>query len=120
MHEAGRAIDLDLNSIGVSLKQFWEITAKHGFTPTIDKPDTRISESWHFDCRGSHGKVYDYVKAGRAGAAVAPYTMMARSAITSIGILLGAVADQNVVCTSGVCAPEQHPRSELGELLMYN
>ena len=96
MHEAGRAMDVDLNSIGVPLKRFWEIAAAHGFSPIIDTPDTRISESWHFDCRGSHSKVYEYVKAGKAGAAVAPYTMMARSAIASIGILLDAAADQNV------------------------
>ena len=96
MHEAGRAMDIELNSIGVPLKRFWEIAAAHGFTPIIETPDSRASESWHFDCRGSHAKVYDYVQAGKAGSAVAPYTMMARSAIASIGILLDSAADQNV------------------------
>src|SRR6266849_5051354 len=33
LHEAGRAMDIDLSSIGVPLPQFWEIARAHGFTP---------------------------------------------------------------------------------------
>src|SRR5674476_1362708 len=33
LHEAGRAMDIDLSSIGVSLPQFWEIAKAHGFSP---------------------------------------------------------------------------------------
>jgi LAS superfamily LD-carboxypeptidase LdcB len=53
MHEAGRAMDIDLSSMGVPLKQFWEIANAHGFFPIIDAPIASRSESWHFDCRGA-------------------------------------------------------------------
>jgi hypothetical protein len=39
LHEAGRAMDIDLSSIGVPLPKFWEIAKAHGFTPIIDVPD---------------------------------------------------------------------------------
>src|ERR1035437_10275393 len=39
LHEAGRAMDIDLGSIGVSLPKFWEIAKAHGFSPIIDTPD---------------------------------------------------------------------------------
>jgi D-alanyl-D-alanine dipeptidase len=58
MHEAGRAMDIDLASIGVPLSKFWEIAGAHGFSPIIDSPDASRSEAWHFDCRGSHDAVY--------------------------------------------------------------
>jgi hypothetical protein len=96
LHEAGRAMDIDLSSIGVPLPQFWEIARAHGFTPIIDAPDPHRSESWHFDCRGSHGAVYDYVQAGKAGTMLAPYTQMAQSAILAIGLKLHTVPAQNV------------------------
>ena len=69
MHEAGRAMDIDLSSIGVPLAKFWEIAAARGFTPIIDKPEPGRSESWHFDCRGSHDAVYRYAdfRQGRRG-----------------------------------------------------
>ncbi len=86
MHEAGRAMDIDLSSIGVSLAKFWEVAKARGFTPIIDKPDSSRSESWHFDCRGSHGAIYDYVHSGKAGASIAPYTQMAQSAILAINV----------------------------------
>jgi hypothetical protein len=95
MHEAGRAIDIDLSSIGVPLAQFWEIAAARGFTPIIDAPDPHRSESWHFDCRGSHDAVYQYVKSGKAGTAIAPYTQMAQSGILILGITLDAVPTQD-------------------------
>ncbi len=31
MHEAGRAMDIDLSSIGVPLKKFWEVVHAHGW-----------------------------------------------------------------------------------------
>jgi len=95
MHEAGRAMDIDLSSIGVPLAKFWEIAAAHGFTPIIDKPESGRSESWHFDCRGSHAAVYRYVSSGRAGAVVAPYTQMAQSGILALGITLDTVPLQD-------------------------
>ena len=95
MHEAGRAMDIDLSSIGVSLTKFWEIAQAHGFFPIVSKPDSGMSESWHFDCRGSHHQVYEYVRAGKAGVAVPPYTQMAYSGILAIGITLDAVPSQD-------------------------
>jgi hypothetical protein len=96
MHEAGRAMDIDLSSIGVPLARFWEIAAARGFSPIIDKPDTSRSESWHFDCRGSHDAVYRYATSGKAGAIAAPYTQMAQSGILAIGVVVDAVPSQDV------------------------
>lgn len=95
MHEAGRAMDIDLQSIGVPLSQFWEIARGHGFFPIIDTPDASQKESWHFDCRGSHHAVYEYVKTGKAGAHK-PYEQMAMSAILAIGVQLDRVAERDV------------------------
>jgi zinc D-Ala-D-Ala carboxypeptidase len=96
MHEAGRAMDIDLSSIGVPLSKFWEIAQAHGFFPIIDKPETSRSESWHFDCRGSHGAVYDYVKSGKAGASIPPYTQMAQSSILAIGVQVDTLPAEDV------------------------
>ena len=38
MHEAGRAMDIDLSSMGIPLGQFWEMAKAHGFFPIIDQP----------------------------------------------------------------------------------
>jgi hypothetical protein len=96
MHEAGRAMDIDLSSIGVPLSKFWEIAKAHGFDPIIDRPDTSLSESWHFDCRGSHGAVYDYVSSGKAGISIPPYAQMSHSSISAIGVPVDAVPSQDV------------------------
>lgn len=96
MHEAGRAMDIDLSSTGVPLVQFWDTAKAHGFSPIIDQPVAGRSESWHFDCRGSHGLVYDYVQQGRAGASIAPYRQMAQSAILAIGVHVDDVPDQDI------------------------
>jgi hypothetical protein len=95
MHEAGRAMDIDLSSIGISLADFWDVAKARGFFPIIDKPDPGRSEAWHFDCRGSHDVVYNYVVAGKAGASIAPYTQMAHSAIVAIGVQVDSVPDQS-------------------------
>ncbi len=86
MHEAGRAFDLSLGDLNVPLRAFWNIAMPLGVFPIIDRADSRLSEAWHFDCRGSHQKVYDYYRAGKAGN-FAPYTAMAASAIMSLGIV---------------------------------
>src|SRR5260370_27122782 len=110
LHEAGRAMDIDLSSIGVPLPQFWEIAKAHGFTPIIDAPDPHRSESWHFDCRGSHGAGYDYVQAGKDGTMLAAYTQMAQSAILAIGLKLHTVPAQNVAfLQEGVGRPGGRP-----------
>jgi hypothetical protein len=96
MHEAGRAMDIDLSSIGVPLARFWEIASAHGFKPVIDGPDSTRSEAWHFDCRGSHDLVYRYVAEGKAGVSMAPYTQMA------VGAILACAGSSNRVPDSGV------------------
>src|SRR5581483_9097577 len=96
MHEAGRAMDVDLSSMGVPLSQFWDIAKAHGFFPIIDKPITTRSESWHFDCRGSHAAVYFYVQQGNAGASIAPYKQMAQSAILAIGVQVDGLPNMDV------------------------
>jgi hypothetical protein len=96
MHEAGRAMDIDLSSIGVPLSQFWEIAKAHGFSPIIDSPNPSRSEAWHFDCPGSHDTVYQYVSQGKAGSSIAPYAQMAHSAILAIGVQVDGLPDQAV------------------------
>lgn len=96
MHEAGRAMDIDLSVIGVPLARFWEISKARGFAPIIDAPIASRSEAWHFDCRGSHAAIYDYVRSGRAGASLSPYTQMAMSAILAIGVNLDTIPNQDV------------------------
>lgn len=85
MHEAGRAFDMDLDKMGMKLADFWKIAKKFGFLPIINQPTAGVSESWHFDCRGSHQTVYDYYKAGK-GTNMKAYTAMAASGILAIGV----------------------------------
>lgn len=85
LHEAGRGMDIDLSKIKVPLKTFWEIAAKHGFYPIIDKPTASADEAWHFDRRGSHQLVYDYYSTGK-GTNFKPYKAMAASAIVAINV----------------------------------
>lgn len=85
MHEAGRAMDIDLSKIKISLKEFWDIAQKYGVYPIINEPNSRLSEAWHFDCRGSHGLVYNYYAAGK-GNNMPAYTAMAASGILSINV----------------------------------
>jgi zinc D-Ala-D-Ala carboxypeptidase len=86
-HEAGRAFDIDLSSIKISLAKFWKITAKHGVAPIIKQPNIHASEAWHFDCRGSHQLVYKYYEDGKAHN-FKPYAAAVASAILSIGVVV--------------------------------
>jgi hypothetical protein len=85
MHEAGRAFDVDLKALKLLLADFWQIAQKHGVVPIITQPDSRASEAWHFECRGSHQLVYDYYKAGK-GTNFTPAAAMAASAIVAAGL----------------------------------
>jgi hypothetical protein len=86
MHESGRAFDVDLASIKVSLAAFWDIAKRWGVKPIIDEPNPRTPECWHFECRGSHQLVYDHYKAGRGTNFARPAEAMAASAIISAGL----------------------------------
>jgi hypothetical protein len=86
MHEAGRAFDLDLSTLKMKLSDFWKIAAKHQLQPIIDTPSAGALEAWHFDCRGSHGLLYDYYADGKGDNFSKPYTAMAASAIVSTGV----------------------------------
>lgn len=85
-HEAGRAFDLDLSTLKISLADFWALVKPIGLVPIIDTPDPKKSESWHFECRGSHQLVSDYYKAGKGKNFDSPYKAAAASAICSIGV----------------------------------
>jgi len=87
MHEAGRAFDLDLSRIKISLEDFWVIAKVHGVVPIIDTPSTSVSEAWHFECRGSHQQVYDYYARGGA-TNFKPAKAMAVSGILALGLPL--------------------------------
>ena len=84
-HEAGRAFDMDLSAIKIPLADFWQIASTHGMLPIIAQPKAGTSESWHFDCRGSHQLVYQYY-ADKKGTNFEPYTAAAASGILSIGV----------------------------------
>jgi hypothetical protein len=86
MHESGRAFDVDLASIKVPLATFWQIARRAGVVPIIAEPDPGKSECWHFECRGSHQRVYDHYKAGKGSNFERPAEAMAASAIVSVGL----------------------------------
>jgi zinc D-Ala-D-Ala carboxypeptidase len=94
MHEAGRAFDLDLDKIKkLTLKKFWPVAKAHGLSPIINKPDTGLSEAWHFDCRGSHDLVHQYYTAKKGDNFKSAYTAMAASAIVSVGQKVDALGE---------------------------
>ncbi len=107
-HEAGRAFDIDLSSIKIALQDFWEVAASHGMLPIIAKPKAGASESWHFDCRGSHQLVYQYY-ADKKGTNFKPYTAAAASGILSIGVPV------NAFCTNQTQAAIQSCVIRLGK-----
>lgn len=86
MHEAGRAFDVDLKGLKMSLADFWQIVKKCGVVPIIAEPDPKASEAWHFECRGSHQLVYDYYQAGKGTNFSKPAAAMAASAIIAAGL----------------------------------
>jgi hypothetical protein len=94
MHEAGRGFDIDLGSLKMPLKDFWDLAAKYGVSPIIDKPISSASEAWHFDCRGSHHVVYEYYRTKKGRNIGHPYTAMAMSAILADGIQVDAFKDR--------------------------
>ena len=96
LHEAGRAMDIDLSTIGMSLAEFWAFLKPLGMVPIINKPDAGMSEAWHFEYRGSHQLVYDYAASGNVRADISPYKQAAASAILGLGIHVDQVRDQNV------------------------
>lgn len=91
-HESGRAFDLDLNAMKIGLDEFWEIAGDYGLVPIIDEPKKGVSESWHFECRGSHQLVYQYYKDGK-GTNFKPYTAAAASSILAIGVQVDAFGE---------------------------
>ena len=96
MHEAGRALDLDLSKLKMKLSDFWKIADKHGLNPIIDTPSAGANEAWHFDCRGSHDLVYKYYASGKGDNFAGPYTAMAASAIVSTGVKVDALGSNPV------------------------
>jgi hypothetical protein len=96
-HEAGRAFDLDLSKIGVSLSELWNLAAPLGLVPIISSPDPKQDEAWHFECRGSHQLVYEHYKAGRGSNFDKPYKAAAASAIIAIGVHVDAFGDGQAV-----------------------
>lgn len=86
LHEAGRAFDIDLDSVKMALPAFWEVAGHRGIVPIIDKPDPKVPECWHFECRGSHQKVKAYYEAGKGSNFDDAYHAMAASAIVAVGL----------------------------------
>ena len=96
LHEAGRAMDIDLSTIGMSMADFWAFLKPLGMVPIIAQPNSGTSEAWHFEYRGSHQLVYDYAAAGNVRADISPYKQAAASAILGIGIHVDEAKDQTV------------------------
>ncbi len=86
LHEAGRAFDLSLGDLKMTLAAFWKLAKPLGVVPIISKPNSKEDEAWHFECRGSHQLVYDYYAAGQGSNFSKPYKAMAASAIVSVGV----------------------------------
>ncbi|GJH30177.1 hypothetical protein [Caballeronia novacaledonica] len=85
-HEGGRAMDLSLPALKMSLDDFWVLAKKHNVVPIISQPNSSLDEAWHFECRGSHQVVIDYYR-NRAGSNFkSPYAAGAASAILAIGV----------------------------------
>jgi hypothetical protein len=57
-HMSGRAIDIDIQHFGFAsprqhwLERFWSIAIPIGWYPIVSKPDSRLTESWHFQFLG--------------------------------------------------------------------
>ena len=86
MHEAGRAFDVDLKGLRMSLADFWQVAKRRNVVPIISEPNPKASEAWHFECRGSHQLIYDYYKAGKGTNFSSPAAAMAASAIVAAGL----------------------------------
>lgn len=96
LHEAGRAFDVDLKALKMPLADFWVLAKQCGVVPIIPEPKAGASESWHFECRGSHQIVYDYYAAGKGNNFDKPYSAMAASAINSTGVKVDRFGDKAV------------------------
>ncbi|HAM99050.1 MAG TPA: hypothetical protein DCQ26_10620 [Marinilabiliales bacterium] len=94
LHEAGRAMDIDLKKLKIKLNDFWILAAKQGVVPIINSPDTKLNEAWHFECRGSHTLVYNYYQNGK-GTNMKPYQAMGISAILAAGIQVDRFTGKN-------------------------
>lgn len=77
MHEAGRALDLDIGDTGIGLAAVKKILAKHGWTGIAD----RGSESWHHDFQGPDGAAA-YNDPNHEG--MSKYRHMARHCISAL------------------------------------
>lgn len=116
LHEAGRAFDLDLDSLlkkDFKLKDFWEIGGRHGLVPIVGSPDPTLKESWHFECRGSHAIVRQYYLDDKGGSKMKPYEAMAASSILAIGVQVDRFQNQKA---AGIQSALIRLGQELGEL----
>jgi hypothetical protein len=93
LHEAGRAIDR-LVIDGCAAEAVLGDRQGPWIFPIIDSPNPSRSEECHFDYRGSHNVVYEYVKKGKAGSLIPPTRRGRHSAIASVGVQLDMVPDQ--------------------------
>jgi hypothetical protein len=85
-HEAGRAMDLSLSDLKMSLEDFWALAKLRGVVPIIKAPNSKVSEAWHFECRGSHQRVIDYYQNNKGDNFDHPYAAGAASAILALGV----------------------------------
>lgn len=100
MHEAGRAIDVDLatlihsDSVPKGYKVLKEsevrsVLKKYGWIPISNQGSEHtvdVKESWHFEFRGPFQKVYDSTLALTGNRSKA-YTAMAKAAIKDLGVV---------------------------------
>lgn len=92
LHEGGRAFDVDVAALGITLARFWQICAVYGVVPIIAEPKSGLDECWHFEQRGSHALVLQYYQAGKAKN-MQPYTAMAASSILALGVAVPRFSD---------------------------
>lgn len=51
-HNAGRAIDFDIEALTIPLKELWDVAIPLGWSPVIAAPDATMKEAWHLDFMG--------------------------------------------------------------------
>jgi len=96
MHEGGRAMDIDLSSMAFRSAGSGRSPRRHGFLPIIDQPESSAARPGISIAAAATPRSTNTFRSGKAARSLPPYTQMAASAITSIGIQLDAAHDQDV------------------------
>jgi hypothetical protein len=87
MHEAGRAFDIDVGNLGITLKKFWELAARRGGGADHQGAGSLGQRGLALECRGTFATVLKYYASGQ-GTNMKAARAMAAAAIAALGIEL--------------------------------